>query len=279
MVGGFLYSQLEREGHEIFRITSNSFNNDPRTFSYEEICSNEDESFDYVVHCGAQTSKNKQNATAESFFESNLIKTIKLAEWSVRNKLRGFIFISGVHIEDYTSSRTNQRHKKKFSPDVQNYFESKWFAELYLQDSLLETATKLSILRIGSPIRDNYCDSPLVRAMVQACIDLDSLKISVDKKEALNLTWLNDLIVVIRQIVATNIGFNGDILSYSASVLSTIKLVEQLVGNRLEVNYSDKLSEKRFNVRRTKQFGKSSLVHTNPNVFLSEYISSRRKLT
>ena len=274
IVGSFVYSQLQREGHEILPITSNNAKNEPSLLSYDEFCSHEDESIDYVIHCGAQTIKNRTKVEGKSFLESNLIRTSELGEWALRNNLKGFIFVSSVHVADYLSSFTNHTFKDKFSPEVQNYFLSKWFAELYLQKSLQGTNTRLSILRIGSPIKNDYCDSPLVSALIQACLEDEVIKLKVSDEEALNLTWLEDLITTIRNLIETNDALTEEILSFSASVSTTIRVIEQCVGKRLSISRLSGASTPRFSVRGETFYGGVSTPPNDPKHFLSRYISN-----
>lgn len=274
IVGSFIYSQLQKDGHEILLIKSNIAKKEPRSFSYDEFCSHEDESIDYIVHCGGQTFKNRPDIDGNSFLESNLIRTSELGDWALRNNLKGFIFVSSVHVADYLSSFTNQTFKDKFSPDVQKYFLSKWFAELYLQNLLQGTNTRLSILSIGSPITNDYCDSPLVRALVQACLEGKVIKLTVSDEEALNLTWLEDLIATIRNLIENNAALTEEILSFSASVSNTIRVIERCVGNGLSISRLDKTSTPRFSVRGEKFSGELSTPPTEPKHFLSQYISN-----
>jgi len=274
IVGSFIYSQLQKDGHEILLIKSNIAKKEPRSFSYDEFCSHEDESIDYVVHCGAQTYKNRPDTDGNSFLESNLIRTSELGDWALRNNLKGFIFVSSVHVADYLSSFTNQNFKDKFSPELQKYFLSKWFAELYLQHLLQGTNTKLSILRIGSPIKSDYCDSSLVRALVQACLEGKVIELTVSDEEALNLTWLEDLIATVRNLIENNASSTEEILSFSASVSSTIRMIERCVGNSLSISRLDKTSTPRFSVRGGKFSGEVPTPLTEPKHFLSQYISN-----
>jgi len=274
IVGSFIYSQLQKDGHEILLIKSNIAKKEPGSFSYDEFCSHEDKSIDYVVHCGAQTFKNRPDTDGKSFLESNLIRTGELCEWSLRNNLKGFIFISSVHVADYLSSFTKHKFKDKFSPELQKYFLSKWFAELYLQNLLQGTNTRLSILRIGSPIKSDYCDSPLVRALIQACLEGEVIELTVSDEEALNLTWLEDLIATIRNLIENKAALTEEILSFSASVSTTIRVIEQFVGNSLSISHLDEASTPRFSVRGERFSGGVSTPPTDPKHFLSQYISN-----
>ncbi len=276
VVGGFLLDQLKNDGKKVFTITHKSEADDNLTdYYFDELARLEQEQIDCLIHCGAQKPNSRQQESMSTFMQSNLLRTISLAEWAVKRKISKFIYISSAHIEDYLSRNTGKKPSNIYSSNLRHYFMSKLLAEIYLQDLFRDSETTLSILQIGTPISEDFCGSILVENMIESCLSDKPIEVYVDREESINLTWLPDLFRLVMNLMSKDEFFRGEVLSSSHNIPFLVECLDRLFKKKLKVMYAEMPSPKRFKVRNLESEDSKSVARTEFETFLSIHIKNR----
>jgi nucleoside-diphosphate-sugar epimerase len=248
LVGSHIYEYLTYEGHDIQTISS-AFNIPLPLGSttYQDLGNMQASYIDCVIHIGAQIPKKTSGWSLDSFINSNLLNSTKLAEFALRENVSSFMYISSCNLDDYLMDANGMHHSPTYKAETQAYFLSKFLAEEFLRLFFRETHTHLSILRIGTPMSVNSCGSPLIKFITRNEQTSIQLELSADLDEVLNITWLDDLSYAISKLLNRPDQFGKlELVSSSTTIGEILSTVSAITGKVIGVQTQPENDKPRY---------------------------------
>lgn len=207
-----------------------------------------------VIHFAALKAVGESMQKVSEYYENNLVSTLNVTDWAIKNDIRRFIFSSSASVYG-TPQQVPVEESAPLAPESV-YARTKMMSELILQD--LAHAGKLDVVNLryfnpagnvpGAEIGDPQPVAiSLVPAIVRSALGLSDKKVKVfgtdyptkDGSGVRDYIHVLDLVeahLKALEYVNTHTGFNTFNLGLGKgySVLEVIKMVEKVLGGKVE---------------------------------------------
>lgn len=254
IVGGFLAEYYSNSGVEVITIhNSIKRQGSSEIITYESLRDVDISKIDVVIHAGAAIPKKNSSDSAFDYIGLNLYTTKLIAEWAANNSRTKFIYISSTHIKEFLEFPISLQELNSINEiEIQKYFLSKLLCEFFLKVHHSRTGMQTAIVRIGTPISENYCGSGFINILMQNALEQKVTNLYSDIEEILNLTWLMDVAAAIQYIKKENLKLMTlDLVSSSSSLKEISSALSKILKADVELKQSKMSKVKRYYRRDT----------------------------
>ena len=249
IVGGFLAEYYSNSGAKVITIHSSLERQESSgKITYESLHDLDIHEVDMVIHAGAAIPmKNSSNSTFD-YLRLNLYTTKLIAEWASDNPRTKFIYISSTHLKEFLELPKRLQELTSINEiEIQKYFLSKLLCEFFLKVHHSRTGMQTAIIRIGTPISENYCGSDFINILMKNALKQKVTILYSEIDEILNLTWLMDITATIQYFARENIKLTTfDLVSFSSSLKEISSALSEILQLNVELQRSKISQAKRY---------------------------------